>query len=61
MTVSELLRKLKKHKCRFVEHGTNHDVWYSPITGKETQIPRHKSKEIPKGTLEEILKDMGLK
>ena len=41
MKYSVLTKKLKKGGCQFTEHGTNHDVWYSPITGKEFQVPRH--------------------
>jgi len=60
MKTQELLKLLKKHKIRFVEHGTRHDVYYSPITGIEFQVPRHKA-EIPVGTLNSILQDAGLK
>ena len=61
MKVSEILKKLKKGGCRFVEHGGEHDFWYSPITDKEIQIPRHLAKELPTGTANKILKDAGLK
>ena len=60
MKTSELLRKFSKHKIKFVEHGTNHDFYYSPITGKTFSVPRHKG-EIKKGTLHSILTDAGLK
>lgn len=60
MKVSELEKLLKKNHCYFVEHGAEHDKWCSEITGKNFRIPRHKSKEIPKGTLNSILKDAGL-
>lgn len=61
MKVSELLKILKKGNCYFVEHGKEHDKWHSDITGKDFRVPRHKAKEIPKGTLDNILKDAGLK
>lgn len=34
MKRSELVKILKKHGCKFVEHGGNHDKFYSPITQK---------------------------
>ncbi len=46
MKTSELIKKLKKAGCYFVEHGTNHDWWFSPITDRKFQIPRHRTQEI---------------
>ena len=61
MKVSELIKLLKKSgDCYFVEHGKEHDKWHSNNTGKDFRIPRHKSKEIPGGTLNAILKDAGI-
>lgn len=60
MKTSELLKLLKKHKIRFVEHGKRHDMYYSPITGATFPVPRHKE-EIATGTLNSILTDAGLK
>lgn len=61
MKTSELTKMLKKHGCYIVEHGTEHDKWHSDKTGKDFRVPRHKSKEIPTGTADSILKDAGLK
>ena len=61
MKTSELTKLLKKAGCYFVEHGGDHDIWFSPITQKEFVVPRHPSKEIPTGTVNKILKDAGLK
>lgn len=60
MRTQELLKKLKKAKCRIIRNGANHDIWYSEITGKKFPVPRHKA-EIPTGTLNNILRDAGLK
>jgi len=60
MKVSELKKFLKKNHCQFIEHGREHDKWYSSITGKYFRIPRHNAKEIPTGTTNRILKDAGL-
>ena len=62
MKTSELMKLLKRDGgCYFLEHGGEHDFWFCPLTGKEIQIPRHKAKEIPTGTVNKILKDAGLK
>ena len=62
MKVSELVKLLRKSKmCHLVEHGKEHDKWHSDKTGKDFRVPRHRSKEVHKGTAERILKDAGLK
>ena len=38
---------------------TNHDIWYSSVTGKQFAVPRHK-KEIKTGTAVAILRDAGM-
>ena len=60
MKTQELLKMLKKVKCELVRSGSRHDIWYSPVTDKQFAVPRHKA-EIPTGTLNNILKDAGLK
>lgn len=61
MKTSELIKLLKKNGCYPVAHGAEHDKWHSTITGKDFCLPRHRAKEIPTGTLNNILKDAGLK
>ena len=61
MKASELKKILKKGGCYFVQSGKKHDIWYSPKTGNELQIPRHDSKEVATGTANDILKDAWLK
>lgn len=61
MKTSELVKLLKQIGCEAVEHGKEHDKWFSPITQKYFRVPRHKSKEIPTGTANSIMKDAGLK
>ena len=60
MKVSELIKELKKANCYLVEHGAEHDKWFSPTTGKFFRVPRHQSKEIATGTCNRIKKDAGL-
>lgn len=61
MKTSELIKFLKKNGCYLVDHRGEHDFWYSPITKREVQVPRHPSREIANGTVNKILKDAGLK
>ena len=61
MKISELKRLIKKQGCKFVAHGTEHDMWMNTKTGEKTRIPRHNSQEIGTGLVQRILKDLGLK
>jgi predicted RNA binding protein YcfA (HicA-like mRNA interferase family) len=60
MKTQELIKLLKKNNCQILRNGSRHDIWFSEITGKQFSVPRHKA-EIPLGTLNNILKDAGLK
>ena len=60
MKTQKLLKLLKKNGCSVLRNGSRHDIWYSNITGKQFSVPRHKA-EIPAGTLNNILKDAGIK
>lgn len=59
MKTQELIKILKKNKCRILRHGSRHDIWYNKITKKQFPVPRHKA-EISIGTLKNILKDAGI-
>ncbi len=62
MKYSELEKKLKKNGCYDTGDQMNgHPVWYSPITKNKFKMSNHKSKEVKKGTLKNILKSAGLK
>lgn len=60
MKTQKLLKLLKKNGCSVLRNGSRHDIWYSNITDKQFSVPRHKA-EIPTGTLNNILKDAGIK
>jgi predicted RNA binding protein YcfA (HicA-like mRNA interferase family) len=61
MKTSEFLRKASAIGCCFISHGKEHDVWYSPVTGKYFRVSRHQSQELKGGTLNGMSKDAGLK
>ena len=55
MKTSEITKLLNKAGCYVVRHGSRHDLWFSPITGKifpDTQA----KKFLP--VLHEVLKKM---
>lgn len=60
MKYSELVKQLTQIKCRIVRSGREHDIWYSPVTNKKFTVPRHKTKDVPAGTLNSIKRDAGL-
>ena len=58
---SELEKELRKIKCTVYRQGANHTIWYSPVTGKMFPVARHKTEDVPAGTLKSIMRDAGLK
>lgn len=46
--------------CYVKRHGSNHDIWYSPITGKTFAIPRHGSQQLAKGLERKAREVLGL-
>ena len=60
MKVSEVVRLLKKAGCYIHRRGDNHDIWFSPATGKKFPVSRHKTEELKPKTLESIKKSSGI-
>lgn len=60
MKFSELYRLLEENGWEKKE-GKKHSKYVHPDYSTFIPVGRHKSKEVPKGTLEKILKDAGLK
>ena len=42
----ELKREFRKAGCFKVSEGTNHEWWFSPLTGRRFQMGRHDNEEI---------------
>jgi predicted RNA binding protein YcfA (HicA-like mRNA interferase family) len=60
MTYQVLTRKLRRMGCEFVRQGPgSHEIWWNPANRHFTTIPCHRGKDIPKGTLAAILRDLG--
>jgi predicted RNA binding protein YcfA (HicA-like mRNA interferase family) len=58
MKTRQFVKRLKAAGCRFVRHGGDHDIWYSPITGRTDEVPRHGSHEVKKGLLKSLEKTL---
>lgn len=60
MKVSEVVRLLIKAGCYIYRNGANHDIWFSPKTGKKFPVSRHQTEELKPKTLESIKKGSGI-
>ena len=61
MKYSEIERKLKDAGCYFYRNGSNHEIWFSPITGNKFSLSYHKSQEVKTGTKLQISNLSGVK
>lgn len=61
MKVSELRRRIEAIGCYITRNGSNHDIYFSPITSMKFPVSRHMSQEVPIGTQRSIEKSAGLK
>ncbi len=62
MTYKELVRKLRLLGCEEIPRrgGGSHRKWTNPSTGKATIIPDWGNKDLKKGTIHAILKQLGI-
>ena len=60
MKYSELEKEIKQIGCYVLKEGANHTIWFSPVTGKKFPVSRHKTQEVPTGTLKSIRKAAGI-
>lgn len=49
------------NRTRFLEEGTNHSWWWSPMTHRKFQVPRHAAHDIGWNLLKDIEKQSGVK
>jgi mRNA interferase HicA len=59
MKRKNFIRQLEKEGCVLLRHGSRHDVYQNPATGKKQPIPRHT--EIDDQLIKHIRKYLGLK
>ncbi len=61
MKYREVTGRLKKLGFRFYRQGKGpHELWVRDSDGKVLPVPRYKTKEIRKGTIARIIKEIGL-
>jgi predicted RNA binding protein YcfA (HicA-like mRNA interferase family) len=56
MKRKDLVKKLIDEGCFLVRHGSRHDLYKNPITGKKQPIPRHN--EIDENLAKHIIKEL---
>jgi mRNA interferase HicA len=60
MKYSELEKQLRSIGCVVEREGKRHRIWYSPLTGQRFSVGRHKTEDVPNGTLKTIRTSAGL-
>ena len=62
MTYQEITRKPKKLGCREIPRrsGGSHRKWLNPASNRGTVIPDHGSRDLKKGTIRAILKQLSI-
>lgn len=61
MKYGQLKAELLSAGCYLLRHGGNHEIWFSPITGKRFPVPSHGSKEVAPSTERYIRANSGVK
>ena len=59
MKRDELIRQITQQGCQLLRHGSRHDIYINPATGKKQPVPRHS--EIDNALAMHIKKYLGLK
>jgi predicted RNA binding protein YcfA (HicA-like mRNA interferase family) len=61
MTYRALARKLGRLGCQIIRQAPgSHEIWWNPSDNLFTTIPNTRGKDIAKGTLAAILRDLGI-
>ena len=61
MTASEVIKLLKGNGWNEVRQSGSHKIFKHPDNPNNVSVPVHSGKDIPKGTLNNILKTAGIK
>ncbi|TAL23250.1 MAG: type II toxin-antitoxin system HicA family toxin [Nitrospirae bacterium] len=56
MKRKDLLKKLNDSRCILIRHGSRHDLYKNPATGKKQPVPRHN--EIDENLAKHIIKEL---
>ncbi|HZY43267.1 MAG TPA: type II toxin-antitoxin system HicA family toxin [Anaerolineae bacterium] len=61
MNYRELTKRLQRLGCYMTRQAAgSHEIWRNPNTQRQAVIPNPGSKEIPRGTLRAILRELGI-
>ncbi len=60
VTAPELARAIQRAGFAFSRAKGAHQIFHNPTTGKRVTIPFHRGKNIPPGTLLNILRESGI-
>ena len=60
MKTRQFCAELTAKGCFVLKHGAEHDIWKNPLNGRIFAIPRHQSKELPKGLEYKARKVLGI-
>jgi len=52
----DLVAELEKAGCRLLRHGSSHDIYHNPQTGRSQPVPRHR--EFNEILAKKILRDL---
>ena len=60
LSYRELTRRLRKLGFHFYRHGKgSHELWVRDTDGKVVPVPHHRGKNIRKGTVRAIIREVG--
>lgn len=60
LTSSQVIKLLKQNGFELTRQKGSHQIFYNPTTKRRVTVPFHR-RDLPKGTLNDILKQAGLK
>ena len=58
MKRKDLVKHLRKNGCIFVREGGNHSIFFNPLIGRTSTVPRHN--EVNNYLADKICKDLGI-
>jgi predicted RNA binding protein YcfA (HicA-like mRNA interferase family) len=56
MKRKDLIKRLNDSGCSLIRHGSRHDLYKNPATGKKQPVPRHN--EIDENLARHIIKEL---
>jgi predicted RNA binding protein YcfA (HicA-like mRNA interferase family) len=52
----DLIQALERAGCTLLRHGSRHDIYHNPKTGRSQPVPRHR--EVNERLAQKIIKDL---